>query len=218
VSRWKTLYRYPATGPPLILIQESPTGLVVKSPLASNLDHVTITKETKGIGKHLTDETVKAGIGRQEPLGKLTAATFPTALLDSLSVEIRDEEEVFIPDLTGVPRDHQLQKKDLPGPDLVLPDEVIRQLETTGLDTLPVLRRVTWGQARALGLPGGIRREGDELVFLVQRRNGKVIRLPLAKSKQYMPIVAEASGIGALFERARRRLPDSPGEGSGRES
>ncbi len=212
MSRWKTLYRYPSTGIPLFLVQESPTGLVFKSPLVSNFDHMMVTKGPKGVGKHLTDETVKEGEGRHESLGKLTAANFPTELLDSLSVEVRDDEPIYIPDPSRIPKDQPIEKKDLPGRDLVPPEGLMTFLETADLDTIPVLRKVTWGEARRLSCPGGIRREGGELVYLVPRRSGKVVRLPLSALKQHLPVVAEVSGVGPLFDRAKRRLPDSSGE------
>ncbi len=201
-QKWRILYRFPPTGPPLVLIVESVTGLMVKFPAVTSSDHVMVTKEPGGMGKHLTDETVKEGKGRHQHLGKMTSETVPVELLESLSVELKDDEPIYIFASDPTPSGGILERKHVPGRDLVPTEDFLKMLATVDLDSIPLLRKATWGQARKSGLPHGLRKEGGDLVLYVQRQNGKVIRFPLIGSVDKLPIVAEVSGLGALFERA----------------
>lgn len=193
-------------------MKESAAGLLVKLPGVTKSDHILVTKEPKGLGKHLTDETVKEGEGRHQPLGKLTASTFPTELLESLTVDLKDNEPIYVVDGSAISSGHPLLKKDVPGRDLVPREDLLKQLATADLDSNPMLRKSTWGEARRSRLPHGLRKEDGDLVLYVQRQNGRVIRFPFISSVDKLPVVAEVSAIGALFERAKRRLPDSEGQ------
>lgn len=205
--KWNVLYRFPPTGPPLVLILESATAILVKMPMVTNTDHVMVTKEPKAFGKHLTDETVEAGEGRNRPLGKMTSATIPTGLLESLTIEFKDDEIIYVFDSSTTSSMGPCSRKDVPNRDLSPRADLLRQLATVDLDTVPFLRKATWGEARRSSLPHGLRKESGDLVLYMQRLNGKVIRFPFIAKNDKLPVIAEVSGLGALFERAKGRLP-----------
>ena len=214
-QKWKVLYRFPPKGPPLVIIMESATGFLVKLPAVTNRDHVVITKESSALGKHLTDETIKTGEGRHQPLGKMKATTVPTALLEALSVELKDDEPIYVLENGPNTSFRSLEKKDVPSRDLVPKEELLEKFATVDLDSNPALRKTTWGEARRSSLPHGMRKEGSDLVLYIQRLNGKVIRFPFIASIDTLPVVSNVTGLGALFDRARQRLPDSSsGDGS----
>jgi hypothetical protein len=210
--KWKELYRFPPTGRPVVLVLESPTGFMIKIPMVTNTDHVMVTKEHEGLGKHLTDETVKAGKGRNQPLGKVTSATLPTALLESLSVELGDDEPIYVVNEGPASAVHPVDKKDVPGADLVPDADLLMKLARVDLDSIPLLRKTTWGEAKRSNLPHGLRMERNDLVLYMMRLNGKVVRFPLIAGIEKLPVVADVSGIGALFDRARERLPERSGK------
>lgn len=215
-QKWKVLYRFPPTGPPLVIMMESASGFMIKFPGVTNRDHLMITKESGALGKHLTDETLKRGEGRHHPLGKMDAATVPTALLESLTVELKDEEPIYVLESGPIRPLRPIDTKDIPSRDLVPEEELLEKLATVDLDSIPALRKTTWGEARRSSVPHGMRKEGSDLVLYIQRRNGKVIRFPFVASIDTLPVVARVTGLGALFDRARQRLPDSLGEGRGK--
>jgi len=211
VTRWQTLYRYPPKGRPLVLIKVSATGIMLKLPFLTNVDHVMLTKGPNGLGKHITDETVEVGSGRHQHLGRLTTATVPAQLLESLSAQLADDDIVYIIDARAIYTGPALESKNFPGRDLAPSQDLLKTLEVVDLDSIPGLRKGTWREARRSDIRHGLRKEDGDIVLYVQRLNGNVIRLPFGSSEKLLPLVAELSGVGPLFERAKSRLARASG-------
>lgn len=212
MSKKKVKFRYPKEGGrTLVKVSESSSGWVTTMPgLTQGKDiHITHTKEIGAVGKHITE--IQDGQKTYTQLGKVTAegGRRSAAFFAKHDVPSDGSEDVYVLQADLFDKAPSPKPENLPGPDLVPAPPIMQMFSNPDFSDAAIWKPTTLGESG-----WGLRREGDDTVFLVRRPNGKACRLPVGELAAAMPIIAGETGIGAYVVaalKARDRDPVSPG-------